>query len=1253
VAKKVEHQSMTAFVGEKVFFQCPNRSWISGKLEDWDDDKHVGSCRALDGNDVVKRVKADDMHPAAESAFDEDVDDLLLMTELHDSTLLDCVRRRYMGDVIYTNIGAIVVALNPFKYTIPAYTDDKMPSYLCEGEVIEKSLPHSWACAHNTYFEMKNEQANQCILVSGESGAGKTEASKIVMKYLGALASKHGDESNRAAATLVATKINLASPPLEAFGNAKTVRNDNSSRFGKFMMVKFDDSGFLVGANITKYLLEKSRIVTASPGERIYHAFYLVLRSKAARARFNLKEDKHYRTVSSGSTLANKEFDSEAEYDEVTSSMEQMGIDKTSVESMWKVVAGILHLENIDFVPDDESCVPSATSMEVIANGTKLWGIDSVRYQQELRETTMYIMGKPVKKNMNVSQAADARGALDKAMYDAVFSWLVEQCNKLLNVESDANWIGLLDIFGFEDFKLNSFEQLCINLTNETLQHHYNTFIFCKDVAECRAEGIDMSGIPFPDNTPCLQMISAKGGIIGLLDEECQLGSGSDMGFYDKVCGKFADHEFFEVKKTAKSTFIVKHYAGNVSYEVENFREKNLDTLKDAWKEIMRASTDPLIASLLPAPTPDAKGPKTTVGGFFRKQLQELMDVINATNPHWIRCIKPHPAKKPLMFDGVSVLKQLSSSGVLGTVKIRKAGYAVRIPKPQFVDTYKIVAVAKGKPATAEAILALMGFGKAEGQIGTKRVFLRSQPYLKLEIARKEALSGSAKVVQAHAHSALAYNRTQANVQTKHRELFDKLRARVKALVALQVKERGAREAFAAAQGEMMVKLRRQLAEGEAEVREQAEERVEAMRSALLQMHYLQQQDLGETEWTFRSTLASEWENALGPIMSKWNASYQSASELHARREHKESERVLMKERRILREKRREREQEHIFQQTAARMEPTIARENRSMQALQRQARARDDADAAALTRMENERQRRNRVEARVLDQMKHGEDKLKAQQLKRWKTSQEMAKSKVAFERWGRVMREDFEWQRMEQQLLKGQKLAFEEDRRVFLLEKGERDKTRRAELRVVADDQAVQKKAEIADREQAREAVQLARDADKRREERKTFNALTEFRQEVELRARATATERSIAWDNDRRERQLLQRPDLPPDSIEDIALSLRVAPCEPFTMAGGNITHAKVWAPVRVLKLDALPSNGVVPGRPFTIAWLATRVTKACYIVARSGNGEIGRHRVTKAVGECSIVAPTEWFSYLEVDFMCGDTMQKSATISKATA
>jgi myosin heavy subunit len=748
---------MAAFnAGEIVFAKHPKHSWIVANVVSCD--KGVVSVKCNDPQrevtgETLDKLKLDDVTNCREDLLDEAPDDLLTLTVLHDASLLRCLHTRYFKDVVYTNIGAIVVALNPFNYKIPHYMDDQMPKYLDEGPVIEKNLPHSWAQAHNTYNEMITDSENQCILISGESGAGKTEATKIVMKYLAQISCKRGSEAEKQEGLAVGQKLNACSPILEAFGNARTVRNDNSSRFGKFMKVKFHETGQIVGAHTTKYLLEKSRIVTAAQNERVYHSFYITLRGSMAPS-LGLKDIGMYKSVNAGGCLDNSEFSTAADFQTVCDAMKMMGMTDAEINSVWKCNAGLLSFLNVEFDTAGEGSSVSSKTRGFLDHTVSSWKIDGAKLEKELTTSTLVIPGgeRAVKK-LRPALAVDARDALTKALYNGMFGWLVDKSNDMCDVEGvKGYWIGLLDIFGFEDFTHNSFEQLCINLANETLQNHYNTYIFDKDMEECRKEGIDVTEVKCPDNMPCLQLITQRGGIIALLDEECLLGKGTDVGFLEKVDQAHGKHPFYGKKKSSRDTFIIHHYAASVTYDVNSWLEKNRDTLKDDVRIIINAAGDALIKGFIEAPTPDQKA-RRTVGGYFKEQVQDLMAVINSTNPHWIRCIKPHPAKKARMFDGVSTMNQLESSGVLGTVKIRKAGYPIRMTFDKFNKRYQIIvgdAATKKKGADlSREVLKTVGMAdKKFAQVGKTKVFMKSEAFPAIERKRNEFLLKHAQKLQ-------------------------------------------------------------------------------------------------------------------------------------------------------------------------------------------------------------------------------------------------------------------------------------------------------------------------------------------------------------------------------------------------------------------------------------------------------------------------------------------------------------------------
>jgi myosin heavy subunit len=755
-------------IGDTVFVNHPEDSWVVGRVVNVEANsaraistrKHNQWCFTVESDDKERKNSGQRMTKVEEwnvqlcdpSALAKTPDDLLNLTHLHDSTLLRCLCLRYMSDVVYTNIGAIVVALNPFNYKIPHYQDDKLPKYLAENgvHIRDKLLPHSWAQAHNTYQDLRIDQRNQCILISGESGAGKTEATKIVMKYLSIVSAQDCDPPAKERASVVLGDLVACSPVLESFGNARTVRNDNSSRFGKLMRVKFDHDYVIIGAHTTKYLLEKSRIITASPNERVYHSFYLAMQSPTARDDFLFtKPPNKYRSVFSGKCLENSEFNTSDDFEAVTLCMAQLGMNASTSRSTWRVAASIVHLSNIVFEPSGEgSVVPTGPAgTDALQAGADLLGVPYSTLLEEYTSTVLTVQGAEVRKQLPVHKAADVRDALSKAVYEALFSQLVDLCNQRCDVSSaEDRWIALLDIFGFEDFEFNSFEQLCINLANETLQGHYNEYIFNRDMDECRAEGIDVVSIVCPDNSPCLDLIAGPKGILVALDDECALGKGTDLGFYDTIVSQFNEkHAFFVKQKIARDTFIVRHYAGDVTYNVSGWLEKNRDTLKPELQAALRESTDPVVASVF-ADQDGGRGKKATVGLNFRRQLDSLMTVINSTNPHWIRCIKPHPAKKARMFGGAYTISQLESSGVLGTVKIRKAGYPIRWSHRQFALRFQAIVplpktcmsfTAEQWMAHAKAILVEVSMlSKENAQLGKTLVFLKSEAFPMLEKRR-------------------------------------------------------------------------------------------------------------------------------------------------------------------------------------------------------------------------------------------------------------------------------------------------------------------------------------------------------------------------------------------------------------------------------------------------------------------------------------------------------------------------------------
>ncbi|RNF02425.1 putative myosin heavy chain [Trypanosoma rangeli] len=841
-------------VDDAIYFNHPTECWIRGTLTriiratKKDGTAHVlYGCSAVESDRYLPSLSQNpslvhvyplqqhDIHRIIESCVEvteeTTLNDLLELSYLHDATLLEQVRARYYENLIYTHIGPITIALNPYDFTLPNYTDNNMPKYLLEGsnaiETSSKNLPHAWTVGHYSYWRMCLDKRNQSIIVSGESGAGKTETAKIVAKYIGVVSTMQCSLQEKSGAEELTHKVNLTSPILEAFGNAKTKNNDNSSRFGKFMKFFFKHSltgGVMTGALITVYLLERSRIVTHSKGERGYHSFYQLLAGNddaAKSSRLNqlqLARAADYRCTAIGNAMTIDGVNDADDFDNVMSAMKFVGMTEAECNAVWSTVGAVLHLLSLEFkaLTDDECYVDMAAQNAAIhvRMVKELLGLPNDFFFQELVTTTQLTRGETIVRKLRLAQALDLCEGIAKLLYEALFLWLVGRINELIKPPSDDEgqemlWIGLLDIFGFENFPYgNSFEQLCINLANEALQNHYNNIIFTRDIEECHKEGINTESVVIYDNQPCVDLICGvdfsgcgpggssrttnKMSILHLLDEESTLAKGSDLAFREKICdtygGRLLDgkggHPNFLRAKTDRSSFVINHYAGKVTYNVEGFRTKNCDATKETLKDAIRCSTIPLVASLLGRKVSDSGlAGKATVSSFFKGQLVQLMTEINGTHPHWIRCIKPHSSKKPRMFNGSEVMSQMRSAGVLETIKIRQNSFSVRIPFAEFLRTHRVLTLklhssvfafcrsfnidltgfqgpfsanSSEKEMVREILRRAGTASNSQGQVGLTKVFLRMETSQHLSSIVRTVQKGCALMIQAAARCTLS-----------------------------------------------------------------------------------------------------------------------------------------------------------------------------------------------------------------------------------------------------------------------------------------------------------------------------------------------------------------------------------------------------------------------------------------------------------------------------------------------------------------
>lgn len=653
------------------------------------------------------------------------VEDLIQLPHLHEPGICHTLNERFKINEIYTLTGEILLAINPFQ-NLGIYTDKIMRKYIRNGDKralgqeVPDMPPHVFSIADKAYRSLVNPigrrsnggPANQSILVSGESGAGKTETTKYVMNYLATI-SHHKDTT---ADSNVMKQVLSSNPILESFGNARTIRNDNSSRFGKFIKMEFSPEGSLIGASIQTYLLEKVRLAYQGESERNYHVFYEIIAGASAeeKKRWNLKAPAKFHYLNQSTCIKRKDGVNDADqFGVLKNAMQTMGFNEEDMESIFVTISVLLHIGNLEF---DEIHQASGTegseiskmcedSMNVVLEFLE---IDKDGLEQAICNRNIQTKAEHYSIGLLPDAAENARDALARYLYGKLFDWLVSRINEIVeNEDRDVPFIGLLDIFGFEDLEHNSFEQLCINFANETLQQHFNLTVLRMEQDTYEKEEIQWSFINFPDNGPCIELIQGKPfGILPALDEECIVPQGNDQNFSRKLYRQHASNPHFGASKSemANHLFVIHHYAGAVTYDTFGFCEKNKDVLYPEITAIIRRSSKPFVHRLLQvfpekkAPMKKAKGRATSIasrvslGQQFRSQLKALLDTINVTDCHYVRCLKPNDLAKANLLIAKRVCLQLKAGGVLEAVRVNRAGYPVRISHQQFIYRYRPLA---------------------------------------------------------------------------------------------------------------------------------------------------------------------------------------------------------------------------------------------------------------------------------------------------------------------------------------------------------------------------------------------------------------------------------------------------------------------------------------------------------------------------------------------------------------------------------
>ncbi|XP_032729080.1 unconventional myosin-VI isoform X8 [Lontra canadensis] len=732
----------------------------------------------------------------AEEDSKKDVEDNCSLMYLNEATLLHNIKVRYSKDRIYTYVANILIAVNPYFDIPKIYSSETIKSY--QGKSLGTMPPHVFAIADKAFRDMKVLKMSQSIIVSGESGAGKTENTKFVLRYL---TESYGTGQD------IDDRIVEANPLLEAFGNAKTVRNNNSSRFGKFVEIHFNEKSSVVGGFVSHYLLEKSRICVQGKEERNYHIFYRLCAgaSEDIREKLHLSSPDNFRYLNRGCTryFANKETDKQilqnrkspeylkagslkdpllddhGDFIRMCTAMKKIGLDDEEKLDLFRVVAGVLHLGNIDFEEAGNTsggCNLKNKSTQALEYCAELLGLDQDDLRVSLTTRVMLTTaggtkGTVIKVPLKVEQANNARDALAKTVYSHLFDHVVNRVNQCFPFETSSYFIGVLDIAGFEYFEHNSFEQFCINYCNEKLQQFFNERILKEEQELYQKEGLGVNEVHYVDNQDCIDLIEAKlVGILDILDEENRLPQPSDQHFTSAVHQKHKEHFRLTIPRKSKLAihrnirddegFIIRHFAGAVCYETTQFVEKNNDALHMSLESLICESRDKFIRELFESSTNNNKDTKQkagklsfiSVGNKFKTQLNLLLDKLRSTGASFIRCIKPNLKMTSHDFEGAQILSQLQCSGMVSVLDLMQGGFPSRASFHELYNMYKKYMpdkLARLDPRLfCKALFKALGLNEVDYKFGLTKVFFRPGKFAEFDQIMKSDPDHLAELVK-------------------------------------------------------------------------------------------------------------------------------------------------------------------------------------------------------------------------------------------------------------------------------------------------------------------------------------------------------------------------------------------------------------------------------------------------------------------------------------------------------------------------
>ncbi|KJH49236.1 myosin head [Dictyocaulus viviparus] len=802
--------------GAQIWYSDPELVWIPGELED-DITFSTRTIRIrLESNEVVESTIASpsQLPFLRNPAILIGKDDLTALSYLHEPAVLHNLQVRFINlGYIYTYCGIVLVAVNPYSECSHLYGEEVIQVYSGMGKQVRQLEPHIYAVAEEVsievsktiemhlrimrflkhyvlspanieaYCDLVEFQKCQSIIVSGESGAGKTVSAKFVMNDINCFRYFASIACRRVESTGIENRILATNPIMEAIGNARTTKNDNSSRFGKFIQINFDDKFSISGAKMKTYLLEKSRLVLQAKDERNYHIFYQICAAREHPLLLDLAlgSSEEYWYTAQGGNGEIPDNNDKNDFLETLTALNVLGFAEERQRDVFRILGGILLLGNIGFKGDGDNCDISPKNVFEIEQLCRAFGIDEVQLRLWLTTREIRAAGETVRKKLELNEAIRSRDALAKLIYAQVFSWLVERCNDALTEKETRscgrlNFIGVLDIYGFETFAVNSFEQFCINYANEKLQQQFNQHVFKLEQEEYKREKLSWVHIDFCDNQPTIDLIEGRPGIIDYLNEQCKMLNGSDIGWLNQImlCSTLKKNHHLRVPRIRSSEFIIKHFASDVSYAVEGFLEKNkdvvnrqlLETISMAKLSLLRKILGPLIVSEETASC--KKFTRKTVAGQFRDSLCDLMTVLCSTRPHYVRCIKPNDSKRKYHFEPKRAVQQLRACGVLETVRISAAGFPTRLiilnlisehienslwTYEEFARRYRVLytdgkTLWRDNPRVFAERACRKRLEEGKFALGRTKIFFRTGQVALLERIRVEILSVSVIIIQ-------------------------------------------------------------------------------------------------------------------------------------------------------------------------------------------------------------------------------------------------------------------------------------------------------------------------------------------------------------------------------------------------------------------------------------------------------------------------------------------------------------------------